>query len=191
MQLRNCRRESLAREGGDESPSLFTFTVRYSLRCSPCGFLGIRRGTSAPISGQSDKFGLPDRGSKYPFGIGWVPTLNNQVPLNPSRDRSNGYLAWPAPRRCVNRKLPPNQRPTLWESSPFRAGRMSTLAYLQQHRRQILAQLRRQTQRGQHRNRQQPRQDNQDLNFCQRSEGLRVLDRIFWSGKETTTSESQ
>ncbi|WP_227377799.1 sodium:solute symporter family transporter [Haladaptatus halobius] len=81
--LRNCRRESLALEGGDESPSLFTFTVRYSLRCSPCVFLGIRRGTSAPIPGQSDKFGLPDRGSKYPFGIGWVPTLNNQVPPNP------------------------------------------------------------------------------------------------------------
>ncbi|WP_438267455.1 helix-turn-helix domain-containing protein [Haladaptatus halobius] len=81
--LRNCRRESLVLECGDESPSLFTFTVRYSLRCSPCVFLGIRRGTSAPISGQSDKFGLPDRGSKYPFGIGWVPTLNNQVPPNP------------------------------------------------------------------------------------------------------------
>jgi len=46
-------------------------------------------------------------------------------------DRSNSHLAWPASRRCADLKLP-TQPPAVWlwrwESSPFRAGRMSSPA---------------------------------------------------------------
>ena len=44
----------------------------------------------------------------------------------PRSDRSTGRLARPAPRRCVNLKHSNSARPFLWESSPFRAGRMSS-----------------------------------------------------------------
>ena len=33
-------------------------------------------------------------------------------------DRSNGHVAWPAPRRGANRKSPNSAGPVLWEAPP-------------------------------------------------------------------------
>ena len=96
----------------------------------------IRRGTSAPIPGQSDRFGPPDRGSKVPLRDtsgtdAEYPSTSESADTRPKprgndgdgrvEDRSNGHLAWPAPRRCANLKRP--TRPLAvrrrWESSPF------------------------------------------------------------------------
>ena len=72
--LRDCRRESPALEGGDESPSSSTFSARRGCRCPPRISLCIRRGTSAPLSGQSDKLGCirptPDGPPSGDVGIG-------------------------------------------------------------------------------------------------------------------------
>ena len=64
--LRDCRRESPALEGGDASPSWSTFSVRRGLRCALRISVSIRRGTSAPMSGQSDSIGPPNRVSTVP-----------------------------------------------------------------------------------------------------------------------------
>ena len=150
--LRDCRRESDALEGGDESPSSSTFSARRGLRCPPRISLCIRRGTSAPLPGQSDKLGCirpkPDGPPSGYVGIGSDTGTSESADerrkprgndgTRRSEDRSNGHLTWPvetAPRWArlpirtapsTNLKLP-TQRGAVraWESSPFRAGRMS------------------------------------------------------------------
>ncbi len=144
--LRNYRRESPAREGRDQSPSSIHFHSAWrGLRCAPSVSSVIRRGTPAPTPGQSDKFGVPDRGSLVPqrdrAGTDAKHPSTSESADTPRKprgnewnrggeDRSNGRLARPAPRRCANLELPTQTasfRFRRWESSPFRAGRMPRL----------------------------------------------------------------
>ena len=113
--LRDCRRESPALEGGDESPSSFTFSARRGLRCPLRISLYIRRGTSAPMPGQSDKLGCirpkPDGPPSGYVGTGSDTGTSESADgrrkprgndgTRRFEDRSNGRLAWPvetAPR---------------------------------------------------------------------------------------------
>ena len=95
------------------------------------------------MPGQSDNLGVPDRSPMVPrrdtSGTDTKhPGTSESADARPKprgndgngrvEDRSNGHLAWPAPRRCANLELP-TQPPAVWlrrwESSPFMAGRMS------------------------------------------------------------------
>ena len=112
---RDCRRESDALEAGDESPSLSTFSARQGLRCPPRISSCIRRGTSAPMPGQSDKLGCirpkPDGPPSGDVGIGSDTGTSESADERRKprgndgtrrfEERSNGHLAWPvetAPR---------------------------------------------------------------------------------------------
>ena len=149
--LRDCRRESPALEGGDESPSSVANVRIGRFRCPRDSIRFIRRGTSAPMPGQSDNLGVPDRSPLVPHRNtsgtdAKQPGTSESADARPNprgnngngrvEDRSNGHLAWPAPRRCANLKLP-TQPPAVWlrrwESSPFRAGRMSSTDRCQGH----------------------------------------------------------
>ena len=154
--LRDCRRESPALEGGDELPSSSTFSARRGCRCPPRISLGIRRGTSAPLSGQSDKLGCirptPDGPPSGDVGIGSDTGTSESADERRKprgndgarrfEERSSGHLAWPvetAPRwgesptrtRPLHEPKTPNQRGAVraWESSPFRPRRMSIFSH--------------------------------------------------------------
>ena len=134
-------------------PSTTADTASFSSprRLSRC----IERGTSAPIPGQSDNLRQPTALSEHPSPevVGRCSPKSTSESADERRkprgndgnrrseDRSNGGLALPAVVRSVMGSIPdkdgppanlklPNQRGAVpaWESSPFRAGRMSTVS---------------------------------------------------------------